>query len=139
MGGTVILDFGGIPCMMMAGLNIRETPLQNTPYQQSHWATIHEAPIMSLRYLQHLLQTSGVPEANVVSIFYSKADKSLGKQTRTFVGQKKILERRALTQERPTIIFATPAGLQQFIQHLPQMQYSPPSLPRSYQLIARSL
>lgn len=41
------------------------------------------------------------------------------KQTRTFVGQKKILERRALTQERPTIIFTTIlAALQQFLQHL---------------------
>ncbi len=58
----------------------------------------------------------------MTNIFYSKADQTLGKQTRTFVGQKKILERRALMQERPTIIFTTPAALQQFLQHLPQTQ-----------------
>lgn len=51
VGGTVTLDFGGILCMMMAGLNIRETPLHNTPYPTTHWSSIHKAPLVTLRYL----------------------------------------------------------------------------------------
>ncbi len=86
----------------------------------TNWATIHETLFLPLRYLHYLLQIAGVPEETVVSIFYSKADQVLGKQTRTFVGHKKILERRALMQERPTVIFATPTALQQFLLHWPE-------------------
>lgn len=105
--------------MMMAGLNIRETQTQLVPFPITNWATIHETPYVPLQYLHYLLQASGVPETDIVSLFYSKADHSPGKQNRTFVGQKKILERRALLQERPTIIFATAMALQQFLQHFP--------------------
>ncbi len=119
-----MLEFGGIHCMLLAGLNIRETPMKLTPHPPAIWATIHEAPFLPLRYLHYLLQLAGVPEDTVGSIFYSKADQVLGNQARTFVGHKKILERRALMQERPTIIFTTPAALQQFLQHWPQSHAS---------------
>jgi hypothetical protein len=120
VGGTVMLDLGGIHCMVMAGLNIRETPMQFAPFTPTNWATIHDTPLVTLRYLRYLLQMSGVQETNIISIFYSKADQLLGKQTRTFIGQKKILERRAQMSERPTIVFASPAALQQFLQHFPR-------------------
>ncbi len=115
-----MLDLGGIHCMVMAGLNIRETPMQLAPFTPTNWATIHDTAFVTLRYLRYLLQMSGVQETNVTSIFYSKADQQLGKQTRTFVGQKKILERRAQMSERPTMVFASPAALQQFLQHFPR-------------------
>ncbi len=119
VGGTVLLDFGGVHCMLVAGLNIREAPTPLPPIPPTNWASLHDAPPIPLQYLTHLLTLSGIPESEVKSIFYSKADQSLGKQTRTFVGQKKILERRALMSERPTIIFQTSVALQQFIQQFP--------------------
>ncbi len=110
IGGTVMLNFGGIHCMMVAGLNIREALTPLPPIPPTNWASIHETPPMTLQYLNYLLTSSGFPNSNIESILYSKADQSLGKHTRTLVGQKRILERRALTSERPTIIFKTPAA-----------------------------
>ena len=58
----------------MAGLNIRETPIHYAPFPITNWATIHDAPPVTLRYLHYLLLLSGVPADDVISIFYSKAD-----------------------------------------------------------------
>jgi hypothetical protein len=114
-GGIKKVSFGGINAIVMAGPNIIELEYKKAGQQQIHWASLHESELINTRYILHLLESGGTRLTDILSVIFAKPEQRTKKMI-SIVTERKVNARRALMQERCTIIFTTSQALNQFIQ-----------------------
>jgi hypothetical protein len=100
----------------MAGTNIIDLGYRKQIPQVVHWAAIHDLEIFDTRYITHLLIAGGNRKTDITSVIFAKPEHRTYKNVSIMV-ERKVNARRALTDEKCTVIFATAQALQQFVHY----------------------
>jgi len=116
-GGIRRVEFGGIDATAMAGSNIIELGYHKHVPQRIYWAAMHELDLVDTRYIVHLLIAGGNKVSDMISVIFAKPEHVVMRKNISTTAERKVNARRALIDEKCTIIFATNQALQKFVHH----------------------
>lgn len=115
-GGMRQVELSGISATVMAGTNIIELGYRKQITQVVYWAAIHELDIFDTRYITHMLIAGGNRSADIISVIFAKPEHRTYKNI-SITAERKVNARRALMDEKCTVIFATAQSLQKLVHY----------------------
>lgn len=119
-GGIRKIEFGGVSATVMASASIIELGYRKQTPQVIYWAAIHDLEVMDTRYIIQLLKAGGNRASDIISVIFAKPEHRTYKNV-SITTERKVNARRALMDEKCTVIFTTAQALQQFIHFFKQI------------------
>lgn len=120
-GGVRQVELSGVNVTVMAGANIIELGYRKHTPQVVYWAAFHEFEVYDTRYIIHLLKAGGNRLTDIVSVIFATPEHRTYRNV-SITTERKVNARRALMDEKCTVIFTTAQALQYFIQFFRQVE-----------------
>jgi hypothetical protein len=121
-GGIRRVEFGGIDATVLAGSKTIELGYKRHDQQRIYWAAMHEIEIVDTRYIVHLLIAGGNRVEDMISVIFAKPEHVIVRKNISNAIEKKVNAKRALQDEKCTIIFASNHALHKFVYYFKKVE-----------------